>query len=118
MRRILPLALLVALLAAAAAVPASAGAAIFGVRIDDTRYSRSLVNARIGDRIRYSWNTRNTAEHDAVVTTRPRNGTRFRSPLKVKGTPYLTPALRVAGRYTVICTIHGFSMRISVTRPG
>ena len=85
----------------------AAAAHTVGVTVGDDFYRPARLAVRRGTRVRWRW--RGQDAHNVTVVSGPQ---RFRSPTQQTGT--FTRTLRRRGRYRIICTIHGQSMRIRV----
>jgi plastocyanin len=96
--------------AVAAPGPAlEAGAArTVNVTVGDDFFRPARLSVRRGTRVLWRWRGRD--EHNVTVISGPQ---RFHSPDKRTGT--FARTLRRAGRYTIVCTIHGQRMRIRVS---
>ena len=96
--RVLPLALIAALLAAA-----PAAAATRNVRVDDDYFVRSgsppTVTVKKGTRVRWNW--RGSRQHNVVVQSGPVS---FRSALKRSGS--FSRRMRRVGTYRIVCSLH------------
>ena len=93
--------------AASGPVPKAEAARTVNVTVGDDFYRPSRLTVARGTRVRWRWRARD--EHNVTVVSGPQ---RFHSPDQRTGT--FTRTLRRAGRYTIVCTIHGQMMRIRV----
>jgi plastocyanin len=111
--RILPLALIAALLA----VAAPAAAATRNVKVGDDYYVRSgsppTVAVFKGTTVRWNW--RGRRQHNVVVQSGP---VRFQSALKASGS--FSRKMRRVGTYRIVCSIHqpDMAMTLKVRRRG
>ena len=100
--RILPLALI---LAVAAAAPAAG--ATRNVKVGDDYYVRAgdppTVSVKKGTRVKWNW--RGSRQHNVVVQRGPAS---FQSKLKRSGS--YSRKLRKRGRYRIVCSIHAPDM--------
>jgi plastocyanin len=110
--RILPLALIAALLAAA-----PAAAATRNVKVGDDYYVRSgsppTVTVSKGTTVKWNW--RGRRPHNVVVQSGPAT---FQSPLKRSGS--FSRKMRRVGTYRIVCSIHqpDMAMTLKVKRRG
>jgi plastocyanin len=93
--------------AASAPAPKAEVARTVNVTVGDDFYRPSRLTVARGTRVRWRWRARD--EHNVTVVSGPQ---RFHSPDQRTGT--FTRTLRRAGRYRIVCTIHGQMMRIRV----
>ena len=93
--------------AASAPAPHAEAAQTVSVTVGDDFYRPSRLTLARGTRVRWQW--RGQDEHNVTVISGPQ---RFHSPDQRTGT--FARTLRWAGRYTIVCTIHGQMMRIRV----
>jgi plastocyanin len=105
--RIVPLALIAALLAAAA----PAAAATRNVKIGDDYFVRAgsppTVTVKRGATVRWNW--RGNRQHNVVVTRGPVS---FQSALKRSGS--YSRKMRRAGTYRIVCSIHQPDMAMTL----
>jgi plastocyanin len=104
--RILPLALIASLLAAA-----PAAAATKSVRVDDDFFvrsgSRPTVTVKKGTTVKWNW--RGNRQHNVVVQSGP---VTFQSALKRSGS--YSRKLRKVGTYRIVCSIHQPDMAMTL----
>jgi plastocyanin len=81
------------------------------VTVGDDFFKPRKLSVVTGTRVHWVW--RGQSEHNVTVTSGP---VRFHSHDKTSGDYSRT--LRKPGTYKIICTIHGFRMRIKAHRPG
>jgi plastocyanin len=111
--RILPLALIAALLA----VAAPAAAATRNVKVGDDYYVRAgdppRVTVQRGATVKWNW--RGRRQHNVVVQSGP---VRFQSALKASGS--FSRKMRRVGTYRIVCSIHqpDMAMTLKVRRRG
>ena len=105
--RILPLALIAAVLAAAA----PAAAATRNVRVDDDYFVRAgsppTVTVFRGTTVRWNW--RGRRQHNVVVRSGP---SRFQSALRRSGS--YSRKMRRRGTYRIVCSIHQPDMAMTL----
>jgi plastocyanin len=104
MKRLLALAM-VAAVAAAVAIPAFA--ATKSVTIGDNFFKPTKVTVRAGTKVVWKWT--GSSPHNVTVTSGPK---KFHSKTQTKGTFSAIPHTK--GTYNIICTIHGFKMKLVV----
>jgi plastocyanin len=93
--------------AASGPAPDAEAARTVKVTVGDDFFRPARLSVRRGTRVLWRWRGRD--EHNLTVSSGPQ---RFHSADKRTGTFVRT--LRRAGRYTIVCTIHGQMMRIRV----
>jgi len=96
-----------AVAAAPAPAPEAKAARTVNVTVGDDFFRPAHLSVRRGARIRWNW--RGHDVHNVTVVSGPQ---RFHSRDQRTGT--FTRTLRRAGRYTIVCTIHGMMMRVQV----
>ena len=102
-RLILPAA--VFLVAAVAAIPALAATRTVGVR--DSSFSPSRLTVKAGTKVVWKW--KSSLPHNVTVTSGPK---KFHSKDQTSGTFTAIPHKK--GTYNIVCTIHGFKMKLVV----
>jgi plastocyanin len=104
--RILPIALIMLLLAAAPAL-----AATRNVKVGDDYFVRrgSPPTVTVTKGTTVKWNWRGTRQHNVTVQSGPRH---FQSALKRSGS--FKHKMKVRGTYRIICTIHQPDMRMKL----
>jgi plastocyanin len=104
--RILPIALIMLLLAAAPAL-----AATRNVKVGDDYFVRpgSPPTVTVAKGTMVKWNWRGTRQHNVTVQSGPRH---FHSALKRSGS--YKHKMKVRGTYRIICTIHAPDMRMKL----
>jgi plastocyanin len=108
MKKYLALALVLAAVAAAFAVPALA--ATHKVKVGDNFFVKSggaTVTVTKGTTVNWIW--RGSAPHNVTVTKGP---TKFRS--KTQSSGHFSRKLTKAGTYKIVCTIHAPGMRMTL----
>jgi plastocyanin len=104
MKRLLALAM-VAAVAAAVAIPALA--ATKTVTVGDNFFKPTKVSVKAGTKVTWKWTGSNP--HNVTVTSGPK---KFHSKTQTKGTFSAIPHTK--GTYSIVCTIHGFTMKLVV----
>ena len=104
MKRLVPLAA-VLLLAAAFAIPALAATKTVGVH--DSSFSPGRLTVKAGTKVVWKW--RSSLPHNVTVTSGPR---KFHSKTQSSGSFTAIPHKK--GTYNIICTVHGFRMKLVV----
>ena len=104
MKRLIALAI-VAAVAAAIAIPAFA--ATKTVTIGDDFFKPTKVTIRAGTKVTWKWTGQNP--HNVTVTRGPK---KFHSKTQTSGTFSAIPHSK--GTYSIVCTIHGFTMKLVV----
>jgi plastocyanin len=107
MKRLLALALVLAAAAAAAAIAVPAFAATKTVTVGDNFFRPTQLSVPAGTNVVWKWTGRNP--HNVTVTGGPK---KFHSKTQTSGTYAATP--RTKGTYSIVCTIHGFTMKLVV----
>ena len=116
MKRLLPLLTLAAVAAGMIlALPALAGKPKpKTVKVGDYFLSPSKLTVPENTTIVWKWDAGNGDTHDVYLSKRPKGVKRFQSELAT--TDYRFKAkLKVAGTYTIICTLHPTDMRQKIT---
>jgi len=104
MKRLIALAI-VAAVAAAIAIPSFA--ATKTVTIGDDFFKPTKVTVRAGTKVTWKWTGQNP--HNVTVTRGPK---KFHSKTQTSGTFSAIPHSK--GTYSIVCTIHGFTMKLVV----
>jgi plastocyanin len=104
MKRLLALAPVVV---AAAAMALPALAATKTVTVGDNFFRPTRVTAPAGTKVVWKWTGRNP--HNVTVTSGPK---KFHSRTQTSGTYSAIPHTK--GTYSIVCTVHGFTMRLAV----
>jgi len=104
MKRLIALAI-VAAVAAAVAIPAFA--ATKTVTVGDDFFKPTKVTVRAGTKVTWKWTGHNP--HNVTVTRGPK---KFHSRTQTSGTFSAIPHKK--GTYSIVCTIHGFTMKLVV----
>lgn len=106
-RIVVPLALL-ALLAVAFAVPATAGSRKpqhKTVGVIDFAFTPKQATVTPGSRITWKWSAQNATAHDVKLVSAPKGVKKFTSPVYTAGTSF-SRVLTKAGTYRFVCTFH------------
>jgi plastocyanin len=106
MKKLIAGALIALLAAAALAIPAFA-ATNKKVQLADNVFKPRTVTIKKGAKIKFTWTGK--APHNVTVSKGP---VKFHSSTKSKGT--FTKKFTKKGTYTIICTIHAPSMKMTV----
>ena len=104
MKRVLPIA---AALVAAAALAIPALAATKTVSVKDSSFSPSKLTVKAGTKVVWKW--KSSLPHNVTVTSGPK---KFHSKTQSSGT--FTAIPHTKGTYNIVCTIHGFQMKLVV----
>ena len=102
-RLVLPLAAVLVL--AAAAIPALAATKSVGIK--DSSFSPSKLTVKAGTKVVWKW--KSSLPHNVTVTSGPK---KFHSKTQSSGTFTAIPHKK--GTYNIVCTIHGFQMKLVV----
>ena len=104
MKRLLALA---AALVAAAALAIPALAATKSVSVKDSSFSPAKVSVKAGTKVVWKW--KSSLPHNVTVTKGPK---KFHSKTQTSGS--FTAIPHTKGTYTIVCTVHGFKMKLVV----
>ncbi len=96
------------LIAAALAVPAFGSTPSKNVKIGDDFFRPTSLKIKHGTKVVWKWTGSNT--HNVTVISGPE---KFHSPDKSSGSYGHT--VKKKGSYDLMCTLHGFTMRVKVT---
>lgn len=91
--------------AGALAVPALA--ATKTVQVKDNKFVASSITVKKGTTVKWVW--KGKAPHDVTVTKGP---AKFKTSVKTSGS--FSKKLTKAGTYTIVCTIHAPSMKMTI----
>lgn len=94
-------------LTAAGALAVPALAATKTVQVKDNKFVAKSITVKKGTTVKWVW--KGSAPHDVSVTKGP---TRFKSSVKTSGT--FSKKLTKAGTYSIVCTIHAPSMKMTI----
>ena len=107
MKKLLALVLVVALAGVAGAVAIPAFAATRTVKLGDNFFKPTKVSVKAGTKVTWKWTGSNP--HNVTVTSGPK---KFHSKTQTSGSFTAIPHKK--GTYNIVCTVHGFTMKLVV----
>jgi plastocyanin len=107
MKKLIAAAAAAAVAAGALAVPSFSASTTKRVSVKDNVFGPKSVTIRKGQKVKWTW--KGSAPHNVTVTKGP---VKFHSKTKTSGT--FTKKFKKKGKYTILCTVHAPSMKMTV----